>query len=130
MGLKRSGLDLNGLFDFAHAMFPTEITHRIADRERIELGGITLETIHAPGHTPGHCCFLIREEGVLFSGDQLFAGSIGRTDLPGGDYGTLMDSMRNKVLPLGDEVIVYPGHGPTTTLARERRTNPFLQELS
>jgi glyoxylase-like metal-dependent hydrolase (beta-lactamase superfamily II) len=69
MGLKRSGLDLNGLFDFAHAMFPTEITHRIADGERIELGGITLETIHAPGHTPGHTAFFIPEHDLLFSGD-------------------------------------------------------------
>jgi glyoxylase-like metal-dependent hydrolase (beta-lactamase superfamily II) len=66
---------------------------------------------------------------VLFSGDHLFAGSIGRTDLPGGDYDTLMESMRSKVLPLDDDVQVYPGHGPATTLARERRTNPFLQEL-
>jgi len=103
---------------------------RLNDGQILHLGGLDLEVVHTPGHTPGHCCFLIREEGVLFSGDHLFAGSIGRTDLPGGDYGTLMDSMRNKVLPLDDQVLIYPGHGPTTTLARELRTNPFLRELN
>ena len=84
--------------------------------------------IHTPGHTPGHCCFFA--EGTLFSGDQLFAGSIGRTDLPGGDYAALMDSMATKILPLADEVNVLPGHGPPTTLGRERRTNPFLSEIA
>jgi glyoxylase-like metal-dependent hydrolase (beta-lactamase superfamily II) len=69
MGLKRSGLDLNGLFDFAHGMFDTEIDHRLVDGEHIELGGITLETIHAPGHTPGHISFFIPEHDLLFSGD-------------------------------------------------------------
>lgn len=105
--------------------------HRLSldDGQGLSLAGIDLEVLHTPGHTPGHCCFLIRQQGVLFSGDHLFAGSIGRTDLPGGNYGTLMESMRSKVLPLDDQVAVYPGHGPTTTLAHERRTNPFLQEL-
>lgn len=103
---------------------------QLSDGQPLRLAGLDLEVVHTPGHTPGHCCFLLREQGVLFSGDHLFAGSIGRTDLPGGNYDTLMDSMRNKVLPLDDQVSVYPGHGPTTTLARERRTNPFLQELS
>ena len=69
MGLKRSGLDLNGLFDFAHGMFETEIDHRLTDGERIELGGLTLETIHTPGHTPGHMAFFIPEHDLLFSGD-------------------------------------------------------------
>jgi len=101
----------------------------LTDGQRVRLAGLELEVLHTPGHTPGHCCFLLREEGVLFSGDHLFAGSIGRTDLPGGDFATLMDSMRSKVLPLDEGIMVYPGHGPTTTLARERRTNPFLQEL-
>ncbi|MDH3260118.1 MAG: MBL fold metallo-hydrolase [Acidimicrobiia bacterium] len=101
----------------------------LSDGQILRLAGFDLQVVHTPGHTPGHCCFLIRDEGILFSGDHLFAGSIGRTDLPGGDYDTLMDSMRDKVLPLDDQVLVYPGHGPTTTLARERRTNPFLQEL-
>lgn len=85
-----------------------------------------VEVMHTPGHTPGHCCFLI--EGTLFSGDQLFAGSVGRTDLPGGDYATLMQSMRS-LLELPDDTPVLPGHGPDTTIARERRSNPFLQDL-
>ncbi len=111
--------------DFA----PPVRLEQLNDGDVLHLAGFEVEVLHTPGHTPGHCCFLIRREGVLFSGDHLFAGSIGRTDLPGGDYGTLMESMRTKVLPLDDAIMVYPGHGPTTTLARERRINPFLQEL-
>ena len=108
---------------------PTDLK-RLTDGQVLRMAGLELEVVHTPGHTPGHCCFLNRAEGVLFSGDHLFAGSIGRTDLPGGDYDTLMESMRTRVLPLDDDVLVYPGHGPTTTLADERRSNPFLQELT
>jgi glyoxylase-like metal-dependent hydrolase (beta-lactamase superfamily II) len=108
---------------------PPDHLENLTDGQILRVAGLELEVLHTPGHTPGHCCFMVRQEGVLFSGDHLFAGSIGRTDLPGGDYGTLMDSMRSKVLPLDDDVMVYPGHGPTTTLARERRSNPFLREL-
>ena len=96
----------------------------------LELAGQALQVLHTPGHTPGHCCFLLEDEGVLFSGDQLFAGSIGRTDLPGGSYRTLMASMADRILPLPSDTRVLPGHGPTTTLGHERRTNPFLLELS
>jgi hydroxyacylglutathione hydrolase len=95
----------------------------------LELAGVSASVIHTPGHTPGHCCFHLADEGVLFSGDQLFAGSIGRTDLPGGSYEELMKSMQKRVLPLPAETRVLPGHGPATTLAAERSTNPFLQEL-
>lgn len=109
---------------------PPTTLERLSGGQILRLAGMELEVLHTPGHTPGHCCFLNREDGVLFSGDHLFAGSIGRTDLPGGDYDTLMKSMRDQVLPLDDAVMVYPGHGPTTTLAQERRTNPFLQQLS
>ncbi|MDR9451305.1 MAG: MBL fold metallo-hydrolase [Acidimicrobiia bacterium] len=108
---------------------PTKL-ERLADGQVLGWAGLELEVLHTPGHTPGHCCFVNRDEGVLFSGDHLFAGSIGRTDLPGGNYDTLMESMRNQVLPLDEGVLVYPGHGPTTTLAVERRTNPFLKHLS
>jgi len=101
----------------------------LGDGMVLDIAGVTLEVLHTPGHTPGHCCFLHRDEGVLFSGDHLFAGSIGRTDLPGGDYPTLMRSMADKVMPLPDDTRVLPGHGPATTLAHERRANPFLQEL-
>lgn len=97
--------------------------------QKLNLADITFDVLHTPGHTPGHCCFHLPGEGVLFSGDQLFAGSIGRTDLPGGSYETLMESMASRVLPLPDKTAVLPGHGPTTTLAAERMLNPFLQEL-
>jgi glyoxylase-like metal-dependent hydrolase (beta-lactamase superfamily II) len=101
----------------------------LADGENLDLAGLNLGVLFTPGHSPGHCCFTLEDEGVLFSGDQLFQGSIGRTDLPGGDYATLMESMRTRILPLPDETVVLPGHGPSTTLAAERRYNPFLQEL-
>jgi glyoxylase-like metal-dependent hydrolase (beta-lactamase superfamily II) len=93
---------------------------------------MTFTAIHTPGHTKGSVCFLMEVEGegtVLFSGDHLFAGSIGRTDLPGGSYDELMASMAEKVLPMADDVQVLPGHGPVTTVGHERRTNPFLLEL-
>ncbi|HEX6946094.1 MAG TPA: MBL fold metallo-hydrolase [Acidimicrobiia bacterium] len=102
---------------------------RLADRQVLELAGTKVEVMHTPGHTPGHCCFHVPEEGVLFSGDQLFAGSIGRTDLPGGSYEALMTSMRDRVMVLDDETRVLPGHGPETTIGIERRQNPFLVGL-
>jgi glyoxylase-like metal-dependent hydrolase (beta-lactamase superfamily II) len=111
--------------DFA----PPERFDPLADATVIAAAGLEFEALHTPGHTPGHCCFHLPDEGILFSGDQLFAGSIGRTDLPGGDYATLMRSMADKILVLPDDTEVLPGHGPATTLARERRVNPFLQEL-
>ena len=98
----------------------------LEDGLRLDLAGLGFEVLATPGHTPGHCCFHLPEQGILFSGDQLFAGSIGRTDLPGGDHQVLMRSMAEKVLPLDDDVRVLPGHGSSTTVGRERRTNPFL----
>ncbi|MGH8911059.1 MAG: MBL fold metallo-hydrolase, partial [Acidimicrobiia bacterium] len=91
----------------------------------LELAGVDLDVIHTPGHTPGHCCFHLASEGVLLSGDQLFAGSIGRTDLPGGDTDALAASMRERVMTLPGDTRVLPGHGPETTVDRERTTNPF-----
>jgi len=108
---------------------PPDRFETLSDGMVLDVAGVTLEVLHTPGHTPGHCCFLQRDEGVLFAGDHLFAGSVGRTDLPGGDGPTLLHSMATKVLPLSDETRVLPGHGPATTLARERRTNPFLLHL-
>lgn len=95
--------------------------------QRLELAGLGIDVLHTPGHTPGHCSFHVPEEGVLFGGDHLFAGSIGRTDLPGGDFDTLMRSMAEHVVPLPAETAVFPGHGPPTTLAVELQTNPFLE---
>jgi glyoxylase-like metal-dependent hydrolase (beta-lactamase superfamily II) len=91
----------------------------------LALAGIRIEVRHTPGHTPGHVCFWLPEEGTVFTGDQLFAGSIGRTDLPGGDLGQLAASMRERVMDLDDQTRVLPGHGPETTIGQERRTNPF-----
>jgi glyoxylase-like metal-dependent hydrolase (beta-lactamase superfamily II) len=105
---------------------PPERYADLAHGDRLPLAGMTIEVRHTPGHTPGHCVFVV-EEGLLFSGDQLFAGSIGRTDLPGGDFETLMHSMETEVLSLSDETRVLPGHGPETTVGRERRANPFLK---
>lgn len=114
---------LDGKFD------PPARWKALAAGESIALAGIDFEVRHTPGHTPGHCCFHIADEGILFSGDQLFAGSIGRTDLPGGDYAQLMTSMVSEVLTLDDATAVLPGHGPATTISRERLTNPFLVDL-
>ncbi|MGE0567330.1 MAG: MBL fold metallo-hydrolase [Bacteroidia bacterium] len=98
----------------------------INDKDIINLGSIEIECIHTPGHSPGSISFYFRKEKVLISGDVLFYGSIGRTDLPKGDYDTLIDSIKSKLLPLGDDIKVYSGHGPSTTLGFEKLNNPFL----
>ena len=95
----------------------------------IAAAGLHVEVRHTPGHTPGHCGVLLASEQWLFTGDQLFAGSIGRTDLPGGDAAAIMRSMSTRVLDLDDDTRVLPGHGPPTTIGRERATNPFLVGL-
>jgi hydroxyacylglutathione hydrolase len=95
---------------------------------RLKVGTLSFEVRHAPGHSPGSVCLI--GPGVALSGDVLFAGSIGRTDLPGGDFETLIASIERELLPLSDDTIVYSGHGPETTIGRERRTNPFLTGIS
>jgi glyoxylase-like metal-dependent hydrolase (beta-lactamase superfamily II) len=95
--------------------------------ETLELGGITFETIRVPGHSPAHLAY--HADGSLFSGDLLFAGSVGRVDLPGGDWETLVDSIRVLTERFPSETVVYPGHGPETTLGAELARNPFLAEL-
>ena len=94
--------------------------------QTLDLGELQADVLHVPGHSPGHVAFWFPQAGAVFSGDCLFAGSIGRTDLWGGVHETLMASIRNVLLPLGDEVTVYSGHGPPTTVQAERETNPFL----
>lgn len=114
--------------DLVGSLVTTEFADLVAGTT-LGLAGQNLEVLFTPGHTPGHCCFFLQDEGVLFAGDQLFQGSIGRTDLPGGSYQELMASMAREIMPLPAETRVLPGHGPATTLAAERRQNPFLQEL-
>jgi glyoxylase-like metal-dependent hydrolase (beta-lactamase superfamily II) len=95
----------------------------------IVFGDRRLQVLHTPGHTPGGCCFYLPEDGLLISGDTLFAESVGRTDLPGGDHRTLINSITGRLMSLGDDVRVIPGHGPDTTIGHERRHNPYLQGL-
>jgi len=101
----------------------------------IEVDGLSITVDHVPGHTPGTVYYRVDYEGpepvsqIMFSGDFLFAGSIGRTDLNGGSHPQMLDSLRDKVLPLDDDIVVLPGHGPQTSIGRERATNPFLAEL-
>ena len=100
----------------------------LTDGMTLDLAGISLMVDHAPGHTPGSVTF--RLPGTMFTGDLLFAGSIGRTDLPGGDYQTILDSLARVCLPLPDDTVVLAGHGPQTTIGAERATNPFLAGLT
>ncbi|HET9140417.1 MBL fold metallo-hydrolase [Actinophytocola sp.] len=111
---------------------PREV-RELADGADLDLAGLSLTVDHTPGHTRGSVVFRseLAEGGrVVFAGDTLFAGSIGRTDLPGGDSRTMMETLRTKVLTLPDDTVVLPGHGPTTTIGRERASNPFLLELA
>ena len=95
--------------------------------EKIKIAGISLKVVHAPGHTAGSVIFEV-DESYLISGDVLFAGAIGRTDMPSGSAEEMKKTLKNKILPLQDELIVLPGHGPQTTIARERKKNPYLQD--
>jgi glyoxylase-like metal-dependent hydrolase (beta-lactamase superfamily II) len=99
----------------------------LEDGDTVSVGGVDLKVVLVPGHSPGHIALL--GDGFVIAGDVLFAGSIGRTDLPGGSYQQLLDSIRTKLLPLPDDTVVYCGHGPSTTIGEERRTNPFLAGL-
>lgn len=96
--------------------------------EKIKVGNAVLEVRHCPGHTPGHVIFYNEELKVAFVGDVLFQGSIGRTDFPGGNFDTLIASIREQLWPLGNEVTFVPGHGPTSTFGQERKTNPFVAD--
>lgn len=102
-------------------------TTKLHDGEIIRIGEGELEVIHVPGHSPGSIALYDKTDGFLISGDALFAGSIGRTDLPGGSYESLINGIKTRLLTLPDDTIVYPGHGPATTIGHERRTNPYLQ---
>ncbi|MEJ7794719.1 MAG: MBL fold metallo-hydrolase [Nocardioides sp.] len=121
---------LGGNYEWAE---PDDVSE-LADAQVLELAGLQFVVDHTPGHTEGSVTFRSpygRDDvsEVMFSGDLLFAGSIGRTDLPGGDHPTMLRSLRDKVLPLADDVVVLPGHGEQTSIRQERHTNPFLQDL-
>jgi hydroxyacylglutathione hydrolase len=107
---------------------PAEV-RELADGDTLELAGLSLGVLHTPGHTLGSVVFTLTgpDAPLLFAGDLLFAGAIGRTDLPGGSYPAMLDSLARVVLPLDDATVVHPGHGPDTTIARERATNPYLR---
>ena len=109
--------------DFLHGFYA------ISSYSQLELAGCRIRVLETPGHTPGHVCLFEPVSRVLFTGDTLFKDSIGRTDLPGGDYSWIMNSIIEKILPLGDDVKVFPGHGGDTTIGRESVSNPFIVEV-
>lgn len=121
---------LGGKYDWAE---PDDV-RELSDSQELELAGLRFVVDHTPGHTEGSVTFRTPYDAedvseVMFSGDLLFAGSIGRTDLPGGDHPTMLRSLTTKVLPLADDIVVLPGHGEQTSIGRERATNPYLLEL-
>jgi hydroxyacylglutathione hydrolase len=131
LSAETAGMLLGGRYEFAEPDAVTEV----GDGATLELAGLTFRVDHTPGHTPGSITFRTPYDGadvseVMFSGDLLFAGSIGRTDLPGGDHATMLRSLVEKVLPLPDDVVVLPGHGEQTSIGQERATNPYLLELA
>ena len=99
----------------------------LEEGDQVQIGELTFDVLHCPGHSPGSIVYFNPVQRLAIVGDVLFAGSIGRTDLPGGDYQQLIESIRDKLLPLGDDVAIISGHGPTSTIGHERATNPFLQ---
>lgn len=127
----RGQLNITDMPEFAE---PEDVRDAV-DGAEIEVDGLTFTVDHVPGHTPGTLFYRVDWDGpedvsqIMFSGDFLFAGSIGRTDLAGGSHPQMLDSLRTRVLPLADDVVVLPGHGPQSSIGRERATNPFLAEL-
>ena len=105
---------------------PLELDSNLADGDTIPLGDEMIQVLHVPGHSPGGLAFYLSQSGLLISGDTIFNGSVGRTDLMGGDMAQLINSIHEKILPLPDETVIASGHGPTTTIADEKRCNPFL----
>jgi len=114
------------MFHLPFEMKGFEIDQYLNDGDKIFLGKHYLEIISVPGHSPGSIALYSAEDGFVITGDAIFKSSIGRTDLPGGDYATLIESITKRLLTLPESTIVYPGHGPSTTIAEEKRTNPYL----
>jgi glyoxylase-like metal-dependent hydrolase (beta-lactamase superfamily II) len=106
---------------------PPEPQGYLADGEVVKAGGVSFQVIAVPGHSPGGIAFYSEKDGVIFTGDALFAGSIGRSDLPGGNHEQLMRNIRARLFSLPPETVVYPGHGPETTIGEEMKSNPFFK---
>lgn len=118
------GLVIAEMFYDVSKFVPFAPTKLLNDGDVLMLGSSSIKVLHTPGHSPGGLCF-VTDAGVI-CGDTIFAGSIGRTDFPGGDYDQLIHSIKTKLLPMDDKTLLYPGHGPATTIGRERTSNPFL----
>ncbi len=110
----------------AEAPGKVDIDQDLREGDQVKVGGLTASVMHTPGHTEGSICLYFPAEQKLFAGDTLFAGSIDRTDLPGGNFAKIMDSLRSRLLALPEQTLVIPGHGPLTTIGEERESNPFL----
>lgn len=133
LGLHAADLPLlnrqGGAQDFGLALPPSpQPSFLIAAEQALEAGPVQLKALFVPGHTPGHLAYYVPEAKSVFTGDVLFQEGIGRTDLPGGDYAALMHSIRDVLFALPDDTLVYPGHGPSTTIAHEKQFNPFVDE--
>jgi glyoxylase-like metal-dependent hydrolase (beta-lactamase superfamily II) len=120
-------LDMQAIWCGMASPGKVEIDQSVAQSDKVKAGAIVGDVIHTPGHTEGSVCLYFPLEKKLIAGDTLFAGSIGRTDLPGGSFDKIIDSLKGKVLALPDETVVVPGHGPLTTIGEERESNPFLK---
>jgi hydroxyacylglutathione hydrolase len=114
------------LFFTGNRLRRSEADILLKEGDTLTFGKYRLQVLHTPGHTPGSISLVLENHNYVYVGDLLFAGSIGRTDFPGGDYNALINAVRTKIFPLGDNYIVYPGHGPVTTVAQERKYNPFF----
>jgi len=121
-------LDLQAAWIGMAAPGKVDIDHSIGELDKVQAGPLVAQVMHTPGHTEGSVCLYFPKQQKLIAGDTLFAGSIGRTDLPGGSFEKIISSLHEKVLTLPDETVVVPGHGPLTTIGEERESNPFLQK--
>lgn len=119
--------NLSALFDPTSPITSPPADIFLSDGDKVDLGEHTFQVLHTPGHTAGGIC--LRSSKVVFTGDTLFAGSIGRTDFPGGSYSEILTSIRMKLCPLDDDLVIYPGHGPATTLGFEKCSNPYITNV-
>lgn len=124
--LSDRSVGLAGMFSAFKKSPKGAIDQWVQEGDQVPVGALRLQVLETPGHTPGHVCYYLPEADIIFVGDTLFAGSIGRTDFPGGSYEQLIRSVRDKIFPLRGNTKVYPGHGPETTVGHEKRTNPFF----